>query len=195
MVHFKRFCPLPCTIMQDAPLQLDVWLESARNIQEQSIQKVQLYENLKHERLQRMRLKNHSGWCFTKCLFISVCQHCKENEERPSCDRGVWWRSSTQKVSQWNCRPQAAASRGKWSLFFPSFYFFVFSHGLFCHITASCMSTAFSTQWLMDDTPPHTHTGFFSHTDHSDREEGSLPVAPRKGSTPERTRGQNQKPD
>lgn len=38
-------------------------------------------------------------------------------------------------------------------------------------------------------------TGFLSHTDNSNRERSSFPAAPRKGSTPERTGGQNQKLD
>lgn len=38
-------------------------------------------------------------------------------------------------------------------------------------------------------------TGFLSHTDNSNREGSSFPAAPRKGSTPERTGGQNQKLD
>ena len=44
---------------------------------------------------------------------LIVCQHCKENEERPSCDRGVWWRGSAQKVPKWDRWPQAKTSRGK----------------------------------------------------------------------------------
>jgi len=38
-------------------------------------------------------------------------------------------------------------------------------------------------------------TGFFSHSDHSDGEEGSLRAAPGKGSAPEGTAGPDQKSD
>lgn len=57
-------------------------------------------------------------------------------------------------------------------------------------VHASCMAAALSTHWHVDDLP----TGFFSHTHNSHREGVSRPAAPRKGPTPERTRGQDQKP-
>lgn len=119
-----------------------------------------------------------------KCIFLLVCQHCQEDEERPSCDRGVWWRGSAQKVSKRNRRPQATASRGKYH---HSCFFFLLTRVLF----GLSLRVKWQQHWRVDDLP----TGFFSHTDHSDREEGPLPAAPRKGSASERTRGQNQKLD
>lgn len=106
-VDLIRFASFPCTLMQNETLQLCSWMYRLNLLP--TSEKV------------NMRQRNQSMWCFTKCLFILVCQHCKENEERPSCDRGVWWRCSAQKISQWNCRPQATTSRGKCH---HSFFFF-----------------------------------------------------------------------
>lgn len=136
--------------------------------------------------VQREQLWELKTWSIkADCLFLSVCQHCKENEERPSCDRGVWWRCPAQKISQWNRGPQATASWGKCQ---NNFFFFLQS----CCVrpnTACWMTAARSPLWRVDDLP----TGFFSHTDHSDGKGGSLPAAPRKGSAPERAGGQDQK--
>lgn len=59
-----------------------------------------------------------------------------------------------------------------------------------CHILLSPSLPAV-LQLCFEPSP----AGFFSHTDHSDREEGSLPAAPRKGPAPEGTRGQDPKSD
>lgn len=56
--------------------------------------------------------------------------------------------------------------------------------------------------WSYDIIPSHVITslmfsfpGFFSHSDSSHREKGSLSAAARERSAPARTRGPNQKPD
>lgn len=110
VVHFMRFVPFPSTFMQDEVLQFSNWMYGLNLLPtSKTVHPVQF----KRWAIRMNMLRNQSRWCFLKCLFILVCQHCKENEEWPSCDRGVWWRGSAQKVSQWNCRPQTTASWGK----------------------------------------------------------------------------------
>lgn len=43
------------------------------------------------------------GNAFKRCFPTLVCQHCKKNEERSSCNRGVWWWRLAQTLSKWNC--------------------------------------------------------------------------------------------